>query len=350
FAAALENDRRVRETSKLREAAEADRRSLLTRLGRGEGGDVIVGADAGLRSVMERVELVSRSDVPVLILGETGSGKEVVARAIHASSRRASGPFLRANCGAIPPELIDSELFGHERGSFTGAIGLRKGWFERADGGTLLLDEIGELAPHLQVKLLRVIEEKEIIPIGATLPVPVKVRVIAGTNRDLRTAVNEGRFREDLYYRLNVVRFEVPPLRERMDDVPLLAQHMIERLNLRLGREYKGVTSACLEVLMSHAWKGNVRELGHSIEHAMIVGDGEWIRPSDLPAEVGASPAFAQPEAQTLDQALRRFEKAYLENELRRLAGNRRDLATKLGIDPSTLYRKIQAFGIKTAD
>jgi DNA-binding NtrC family response regulator len=310
----------------------------------------LVGQSRAMRRIASLIRQVAPTDSTVLITGESGAGKEVVARAVHQLSPLRRDVFLPVNCGAIPESLLDAQLFGHIKGSFTGADDTRQGFFHRANGGTLLLDEIGELAPHLQVKLLRVIEEKEIIPIGATVPVPVKVRVIAGTNRDLRNAVNEGRFREDLYYRLNVVRIEVPPLRERTDDIPLLAQHMIERVNARLGRDYKGVTSACLEVLMSHAWKGNVRELAHAIEYAMIVGDGEWIRPADLPPDIGPSSALALPEAETLDQALRRFEKAFLENELRQLAGNRRDLATKLGIDPSTLYRKIQAFGIKTAD
>ena len=310
----------------------------------------LVGQSRAIRRITSLIRQVAPTDSTVLITGESGAGKEVVARAIHALSPLRNALFLPVNCGAIPESLLEAQLFGHVKGSFTGAGDTRQGFFHRAHGGTLLLDEIGELAPHLQVKLLRVIEEKEIIPIGATAPVPVKVRVIAGTNRDLRNAVNEGRFREDLYYRLNVVRIEVPPLRERADDVPLLAQHMIERLNSRLNRQYKGVTSGCLEVLMSQPWKGNVRELGHAIEYAMIVGDGEWIRPVDLPPDLGVAAAIESPDSETLDQVLRRFEKAYLENELRQLAGNRRDLATKLGIDPSTLYRKIQGFGIKTVD
>ena len=235
FSAALENDRRLREMDALREAAEADRNSLLSRLGRQTLGDTIVGEDSGLQPVMERVELVSKSDVPVLIFGETGTGKELVARAIHTRSGRASGPFMRVNCGAIPSELIDSQLFGHERGSFTGATDMHRGWFERADGGTLFLDEIGELPHAAQVRLLRVLQDNMFERVGGQQSITVDVRIVAATHRDLSGMVREGQFREDLWYRLAVFPVPLPPLRERREDIPSLARHFAQRAAIRFG-------------------------------------------------------------------------------------------------------------------
>src|SRR5712691_1076091 len=238
LAVALENDRRLRELSALREAAEADKQSLLRRLGRTELADTIVGANGRLRPVMERVELVSHSDVPVLLLGETGSGKEVIARAIHARSARAAGPFIRVNCGAIPPDLIDSELFGHEKGSFTGAADTRKGWFERADAGTLFLDEIGELPLPAQVRLLRVLQDGIIERVGGQQPIRVDVRIVAATHRDLAAMVKAGTFREDLWYRINIFPILLPPLRDRAEDIPELARHFAQRAANRFGLAY----------------------------------------------------------------------------------------------------------------
>ncbi|HEY2883557.1 MAG TPA: sigma-54 factor interaction domain-containing protein, partial [Pirellulales bacterium] len=229
FTVALENDRRLRELIALREKVEAENRSLLTKLGRNDLSDAIVGVESGLRPVMDRVALVARADIPVLILGETGSGKEVVARAIHKQSRRENGPFLRVNCGAIPPELVDSELFGHERGSFTGATALRKGWFERADRGTLFLDECGELPPAAQVRLLRILQDGTFERVGGERQIHVDVRVVAATHRNLQAMVAEGTFREDLWYRLAVFPIELPPLRDRPEDIPALAAHFALR-------------------------------------------------------------------------------------------------------------------------
>ncbi len=211
FAAAVANDRQLRQLHTLREALEADKRSLLSRLGRQDISDSVVGDETGLRTVMQRLSLVAPADAPVLILGETGSGKEVVARALHQRSARATGPFLRVNCGAIPSELIDSELFGHERGSFTGAVATRQGWFERADGGTLLLDEVAELQPAAQVRLLRVLQDGTFERVGGERPLHVNVRVVAATNRDLKQMVSDGSFREDLWYRLAVFPIHIPP-------------------------------------------------------------------------------------------------------------------------------------------
>ena len=226
FTVALENDRRVHELISLREAVEAENRSLLSRLGRHDISDSVIGAETGLKEVMDQIDLVAPSDAPVLILGETGSGKEVVARAIHTRSRRSTGPFLRVNCGAIPSELVDSELFGHERGSFTGAVGERKGWFERADGGTLFLDECGELPLAAQVRLLRILQDGQFERVGGEKSRHVDVRIVAATHRDLEQMVADGRFRQDLWYRLAVFPVHLPPLRERLSDISPLAAHL----------------------------------------------------------------------------------------------------------------------------
>ena len=235
FSVALENDLRLREMAALRDAAEADKRSLLTRLGRKTLSDTIVGVDSGLRAVMERVELVARSDAPVLIFGETGTGKELVARAIHNRSARHNGPFDRVNCGAIPAELIDSQLFGHERGAFTGAVEARRGWFERADGGTLFLDEIGDLPPAAQVRMLRILQDGWMERVGGEKPINVDVRIVAATHRDLAAMVADGRFREDLWYRIAVFPIVLPTLRERREDIARLAAHFAQRAAIRFG-------------------------------------------------------------------------------------------------------------------
>ena len=275
LAAALANERRIHEIGTLREAAEADRRSLLTRLGRRDIGETLIGAEGGLATVMERLVLVADSDVPVLLLGETGSGKEVVARAMRNRSRRAAGPFVRVNCGAIPAGLIDSELFGHERGSFSGAVSQRQGWFERADGGTLFLDEVGELPLEAQVRLLRVLQDGTFERVGGQRPVHVDVRVIAATHRNLRAMVREGQFREDLWYRLAVFPIEIPPLRDRPEDIASLATHFALRACERFGSRALAPTPADLEVLARYDWPGNVRELAAVLDRAVILGGGE---------------------------------------------------------------------------
>ncbi|HND53297.1 MAG TPA: sigma-54 dependent transcriptional regulator [Pirellulaceae bacterium] len=313
FSAALENDVRLHELAALREAAEADRRSLLTRLGRQEFNEQVVGAETGLKLVMQRVELVAQSDVPVLILGETGTGKEVVSRAIHVRSPRSAAPFIRVNCGAIPPELIDSQLFGHERGSFTGAADQRKGWFERADGGTLFLDEIGELPLPAQVRLLRVLQEHQIERVGGQQTLHVDVRIIAATHRDLASMVKAGTFREDLWYRINVFPILLPRLCERNEDIPALARHFAHRAAVRFGLPEVEPTVADLQLLMSYKWPGNIRELGAVIDRAAILGNGRSlevaqalglsqrvpppvpVEPSNLPTMYEVIPEAAQP-------------------------------------------------------
>jgi transcriptional regulator with GAF, ATPase, and Fis domain len=274
FSAALENDRRLHRLVTQQAAAEADRSSLLSRLGRHDLQETIVGAEEGFRPVMERVAQVAPSDVPVLILGETGSGKEVVARAIHVRSRRAVGPFLRVNCGAIPSGLVDSELFGHERGSFTGAASQRRGWFERADGGTLFLDEVGELPLQAQVRLLRVLQDGSLERVGGQRPLHVDVRIVAATHRDLRAMVADRHFREDLWYRIAVFPIEVPPLRERPEDIPALATHFALRAATRFGTPPRIPSPEDANRLIAYAWPGNVRELASVIERAVILGNG----------------------------------------------------------------------------
>jgi len=240
----------------------------------GDEVDAVIGADAGLREVMRHVDQVAPTDAPVLLLGETGSGKDVVARSIHKRSARAAGPILRVNCGAIAPELIDSELFGHERGSFTGAATQRRGWFERASGGTLFLDEIGELTLAAQVRLLRVLQDGTFERVGGGEELRADVRVIAATHRDLGAMVRAGRFREDLWYRINVYAIKLPPLRQRRADLPALAAHFAERAGLRLGTQQLAVRAEDLALLQAYDWPGNVRELAAVIDRAAILGGG----------------------------------------------------------------------------
>jgi transcriptional regulator with GAF, ATPase, and Fis domain len=292
FEVALENDRRVRELTSLREALEADNQSLLSRIGRHDISESIVGAESGLRQVMEQIDLVARSDAPVLVLGETGSGKEVVARAIHNRSRRSAKPFLRVNCGAIPPELVDSELFGHEKGSFTGAVNIRKGWFERADGGTLFLDECGELPLAAQVRLLRILQDGTFERVGGEKQLTVDVRIVAATHRDLHSMVGAGKFREDLWYRIAVFPIRLPPLRDRKEDIPSLAAHFALRAAKRLGTPPLVPSPEDLSLLIGYTWPGNVRELATVIERAAILGDGKHL---DVAQALGVAAMHSKP-------------------------------------------------------
>jgi transcriptional regulator with GAF, ATPase, and Fis domain len=355
LAAALENDRHLRELSALREAAEAERRSLLKRLGRRDIADSIVGAQTGLQEVMERVELVARSDTPVLLLGETGTGKEVVARAIHRGSRRGGGPFLRVNCGALPQELIDSELFGHERGSFTGAVATHKGWFERADGGTLLLDEIGELTPAAQVRLLRVLQDGSVQRVGGQQSLTVDVRVVAATHRDLHAMVSAGAFREDLWYRVAVFPIRLPSLRERPQDIPAMATHFALRAAERLDLAVQIPSAEDLVLLAAYPWPGNVRELASVIERAAILGDGRRLEVAKAlgigelaphPAPAAASPTAAvEAESENLDAAMRHHIEAALARHHGRVEGPF-GVAASLGINPHTLRARMRKLGI----
>jgi hydrogenase-4 transcriptional activator len=356
FSVALENDRRLHELAALREAAEADRRSLLTRLGRKEIGETVVGSDSGLKLVMERIGLVSQSDVPVLILGETGTGKEVVARAIHSRSPRVAGAFIRVNCGAIPSELIDSQLFGHERGSFTGAADTRKGWFERADGGTLFLDEIGELPLEAQVRLLRVLQDGYIERVGGHDAIRVDVRIVAATHRDLAAMVKEGTFREDLWYRIAVFPILLPPLRDRLEDVAALARHFAERAATRFGLAFVAPTAEDLHTLMNYSWPGNIRELGAVIDRAAILGEGkrlEVAKSLGVPASVPRRAETASLEFSTggdslltLDAAMREHIERALDATRGRIEGPN-GVAALLKINPHTLRARMRKLGIR---
>jgi hydrogenase-4 transcriptional activator len=289
---------------------------------------------------MDRVAQVAPTDAPVLILGETGSGKEVVARAMHDRSRRSSGPFLRVNCGAIPAELVDSELFGHEKGSFTGAIHQRRGWFERADGGTLFLDEVAELPPAAQVRLLRVLQDGSFQRVGGQETQAVDVRILAATHRDLPAMVRDGRFRQDLWYRISVFPIQLPALRQRPGDIPALAAHFAERAGLRLFGRPLLPRPAEVEALCAYDWPGNVRELAAVIERAAILGDGQHL-------EVG--PALGLAVAGLRRSAPDEHNKAQIEEVLRQVHGRIEGpfgAAHALGVNPHTLRSRMRRLGI----
>ena len=340
-AAALENDRRLRELTALREAAEADKQSLLRRLGRTAVAETIVGADGRLRPVMERVALVSPSDAPVLILGETGSGKEVIARAIHTRSARAVGPFIRVNCGAIPPDLIDSELFGHEKGSFTGAVGTRRGWFERADEGTLFLDEIGELPPAAQVRFLRVLQEGVFERVGGERSIKVDVRIVAATHQDLATMVQHGRFREDLWYRIAVFPIVLPPLREHPEDVAALAEHFAQRAAVRFG-----LTPQRPSLLIAVIDRAAILGAGRSLEIGKALGLLPGVSP--LSSTTDSPPPPQRSLASTclsLNASMKQHIEATLEMTRGRIEGPH-GAARLLGINPHTLRGRMRKLGI----
>lgn len=359
LAVALENHHRFHEISALREAAEADKRSALSRLGREALGNRIIGEDAGLKPVMQRVALVARTNIPILLLGETGTGKEVIARAIHEHSPRGEGPFIRVNCGAIPPELIDSELFGHERGAFTGAASTRHGWFERADNGTLLLDEVGELPPAAQVRLLRVLQEHAFERVGGERPVRVDVRIVAATHRNLAEMVQNARFREDLWYRIAGMPVILPPLRERQEDIPALAEHFAGRAARHFGLRLQQPSTQDLHLLTSYHWPGNVRELGAVIDRAAILGDGQRLEIAQAlgvtpTAEVIPSPPEAEsPQPGTpppndiapLDAAMRNHIERALAASHGRVEGPH-GAARVLRINPQTLRARMRKLGI----
>jgi DNA-binding NtrC family response regulator len=304
-----------------------------------------VGKSRALGDLLTLTETVAPTDSTILVTGESGTGKEVLARYIHALSDRAEGPFLSINCGALPESLLESELFGHVKGSFTGAVRDKDGLLVAAKGGTFFLDEIGEMPPSLQVKMLRALQEREIIPVGATEAVPVDVRIIAATNRDLEDEIRRGNFRSDLYYRLNVIALHLPPLRERKDDIPLLANHFLSRMAERLGRDEIPLSDEALVVLMRYDWPGNVRELENALERAAVLTKGS-IAPSGLPERVREAPVPALvgdrlPPNPTLDI----IEQAYIQWVLSAEGGNKSRAAEVLGIDPSTLYRKLSRYG-----
>ena len=305
----------------------------------------ILTKSARMQEVLRIVERVAPTDSTVLILGESGTGKELVARAIHERSTRAERPFVPLHCGALPREVFESELFGHEKGAFTGAVSVKPGLIELADGGTLFLDEIGEIEPDVQVKLLRALETGSFFRVGGTRPRRVDVRIVAATNRDLAEAMRTGEFRQDLYYRINTITVSLPPLRERVDDVPLLAQHFVET-NATYGKKRLGARA--LAVIEAYAWPGNVRELLHAIERAVILAKDDEIEPADLPPEVTGT--VAPTTAGSAGSSLEAMERQHIVNTLRQVNGHRGKAAALLEIDPKTLYRKIIAYRIEPPD
>jgi len=315
----------------------------------GEG--TIVGASAGMMGVFKSIARAATSDATVLVLGESGTGKEMVARVLHARSRRTRGPFVAINCAAIPENLLESELFGHEKGAFTGAIGRRIGRFERAHGGTLFLDEIGDMSMALQSKILRAIQEREVERVGGGAPVSIDVRIVAATNRDLAAAVREGRFREDLFYRLAVVTVTLPPLRERGGDLDLLATHFVAQYAREHGRPVRAVAEEVFNVLHRHPWPGNVRQLRNAAERAVVMSQGEILLPQHLPADVLHAPDApssngTHPPAEPPLVTLEEMEKRMIRRALRETANNVTVAAERLGIHRNTLRRKITDYGI----
>ena len=308
--------------------------------------DNIIGKSKAIRDVLELVKKVANTQATVLITGASGTGKELIALALHALSERRDKLFLPVNCGALPETLLESLLFGHMKGSFTGAFANQEGLFERAKGGTIFLDEIGEIPQHLQVKLLRALEAKDILPIGATTPRHIDVRVLAATNRDLTQEVAAGRFREDLFYRLNVMEIHIPPLKDRPEDIPLLIDCFIKRHNPELKRNFHGIDADAVQLLMALPWKGNVRELDNVIEHTMILAEGERIALKDLPAAVVASSAGRPAFTFNLKDALNQFEKQHITRVLEQTHQDRKEAAKLLDISLSSLYRKIEELEI----
>jgi DNA-binding NtrC family response regulator len=305
-------------------------------------GTRLIGEHPSIAKVRELIQRVASTDSTILISGESGTGKEVVARAIHEAGPGTGRPFVPLNCASLPRELFESELFGHMRGAFTGAVRDKPGQFELAAGGTLFLDEIGELPTEVQPKLLRAIEQKEFARVGGTRTVEVRTRVVASTNRELKSEVAEGRFREDLWYRLRVVEIDLLPLRERRDDIPLLVEHFVSRLNGRLKRRVLGVDRPAMRVLMSASWRGNARELQNVLERAMIFADGDFIGIGDLPAELAGS-LHCPTQSDDLRTAVRAYEREHIRQVLASVDGNKEEAARRLGVNASTLYRRLKS-------
>ena len=338
---------------------EREHRMLLERIDRELRFENLVGSGPGMRRVFEMIEKVAETDLTVLVRGESGTGKERVAQALHQRSPRRGRPFVAVNCAAISRELVESELFGHEKGAFTGADARRIGRFEAADGGTIFLDEIGDMAPETQAKVLRVLEERSLERVGSTKPLAVDVRVIAATHRDLEAEVKRGHFREDLYYRLKVVEISVPPLRERREDVPALASRFLSQLAERLGREPRRLDAGALAALAGYAWPGNVRELRNVVEQAAVLAPGEMIVETDLrlPCRGEGSPSVALfggahtgGFADAKRHATEDFERSYLLRALRQHGGNISRTAEAIGMVRQSLQQKIRELGLRSED
>jgi DNA-binding NtrC family response regulator len=334
-----------------------ENRLLLEQAQRRYGLGKLIGSGPAMRGVFETIQKVAETDLTVMIRGESGTGKELVAQALHNRSSRKNRPFVAVNCAAISRELVESELFGHEKGAFTGADARRQGRFELADGGTIFLDEIGDMAPETQAKILRVLQERSFERVGGAKPIEVNVRVVAATHRNIEREVKKGVFREDLYYRLKVVEIELPPLRERSEDVPALAQRFLEQVIGRLGCEKKSIGEGALAALVRHPWPGNVRELLNVIERATVLASGPSIEESDLnlAGAEGASEAAAEgvsslPFSDAKKRAIEKFERNYLLRALRGSGGNISRAAESIGMVRQSLQQKIRELGLRSED
>ena len=308
----------------------------------------IIGRSPSMRDLFETLAMVAPSEATVLIQGESGTGKELVANAIHHNSHRRDHPFIKVNCAALPETLLENELFGHEKGAFTGATGPKKGRFQMADQGTMFLDEIAEMTPATQAKILRVLQEREFEPVGGTRTVRVDTRIISATNHDLEAAIAAGRFREDLYYRLNVVTVKVPPLRDRASDIPLLADYFLDHYAEKNHRRLKGIQPVTLDLLMQHPWPGNVRELENAIERAVIMTRGDSVGPEDLPTALQHHPSGKASQEPVLasGRSLKEVEREMIIKTLADMNGNRTRTAEMLGISRRTLQLKLKEYGI----
>lgn len=316
--------------------------------------DAFVGSSPLMQEVFKTIGRVSVSDSSVLIQGESGTGKELVARTLHQYSNRKNNPFVTINCGAIPEGILESELFGHEKGAFTGAHSRKIGKFEFANGGTIFLDEIGEMSPSLQVKLLRVLQEREFERVGGNEKIAVDVRVVAATNKKLRQSIAEKTFRADLFYRLNVVSIFIPPLRERKEDISLLAAYFRDKYCAKFGKQPKKISQEVIEVLQNYDWPGNVRELENIMEHAIVMGNGQVILAEDLPMEIGSlkksQPSETKGKQETLRAMVKSLEKDAIASTLQRTGGNKLQTAKLLGISRRALQYKIEEYGIENRE
>ena len=308
---------------------------------------MMVGESVAMRALRQQITVVAPTDGRVLIYGESGTGKELVARALHAQSRRAGAPFVEVNSAAIPEELIESELFGHVKGAFTGATAAKKGKFELADGATLFLDEVGDMSANLQSKVLRVLEEQRFEPVGSATAITVDVRVIAATNKRLDSEIEQGNFRADLFYRLNVIPFELPPLRERLEDVPLLVEHFNQRFSRAYGRKAKQFSGEVIEELQNYSWPGNVRELKNTVERVVIMHPSVKIGASDLPPHGKEEPPAASFRFPSFKEATDAYHREFIQKKLAEAEGNVSRAAELMGVDRSHLYRRMRALGIQ---
>ena len=333
---------RALENRQLRQENRQLRSELKTRYDFGN----MVGGNKTMGELFEHIEIVAQSRSTVLIQGESGTGKELVTRAVHYNSDRSNGPFIKLNCAALPQDLIESELFGHEKGSFTGAIKQTKGRFELADGGTLLLDEVSEIEPPLQAKLLRVLQEREFERIGSGTSIKIDVRVVATTNRNLQDEIEKGNFREDLFYRLNVIPIKIPPLRDRKEDVPDLVTHFIAKYNAENKKEIQGVSDKAMEVLMKYNWPGNIRELENYIERAVVICQDNAIEEKHLPLDILANEATSERSGIEVGMTVREMEKQLILKTLEAHDGNRTSAADVLGISARTLRNKLHEYGL----